>query len=191
MESIIDTANAICAHFSALPQVKSCTIYGSIASNSYDAYSDIDIAVDVSGSDNSIFARNVPELLGGLYPVIFFDYAPSLMPESYVVSIAISAENPFRMVDIKCTATLHFTTLSRADFPMNRADHTLKLFIASLKHMLRAVYCAADITRMHKRVCGVSDTNDPKEMMENVFRWLEENAEPRHQGFLHSLRKFR
>jgi len=125
MESIIDTANAICAYFSALPQVKSCTIYGSAASSSYDAYSDIDIAVDVSGSDNSIFARSVPEMLGGLYPIIFFDYAPSLMPESYVVSHAISAENPFRMVDIKCTATPHFTTLSRADFPMNRVNHTL------------------------------------------------------------------
>jgi len=56
--------------------------------------------------------------------------------------------------------------------------------------MLRGADCAADIARMYKRVCGVFGTDDPKEMMEKVFRWLAENTEPRHQGFLNSLQKF-
>lgn len=190
MDNIIEIANSIRSYFISLPEVQNCTIYGSVANNTCDEYSDIDIELDVSGCDNSFFALKVPEILGRLYPVIFFDYAPSLMPDNYVVSNAISTDNPFLMVDIKCVATPHFMTVSKSDFPYALVDHTLKVFVANLKHFIRGVDCFDDIARMHKRVCGQSDSLAPENMMKNVFDWLEDNIDNIHQKFFDSLGKF-
>ena len=190
MNNIVEISNSIRSYFISLPEVQHCTIYGSVANNTCDDYSDIDIELDVSGCDNSLFVLKVPEILGRLYPVIFFDYAPSLMPDNYVVSNAISSDNPFLMVDIKCVATPHFTTVSKSDFPYDRVDHTLKVFVANLKHSIRGVDCFNDIARMHKRVCRQSDLLAPEKMMENVFTWLEDNIDNTHQKFLDSLRNF-
>ena len=190
MESTMEIANSIRSYFMLLPEVQNCTIYGSIANNTCDEYSDIDMELDISGCDNSLFALRVPEILGRLYPVIFFDYAPSLMPDSYVVSCAISSDNPFLIVDIKCIATPHFTTVLPSDFPCDRAVHTLKVFVANLKHWIRGADCYDDIARMHKRVCGPSNPLAPDSMMKDVFIWLEENIENTHKRFLDSLHKF-
>ena len=62
-------------------EVKNCTIYGSLSTNQFDEYSDIDIEVDVSGSDNGAFVLKAANLLNEIYPVIYSDYAPSLLPD--------------------------------------------------------------------------------------------------------------
>ncbi|MDR1630730.1 MAG: nucleotidyltransferase domain-containing protein [Oscillospiraceae bacterium] len=187
---IVDTAHEICAYFSLLPDVKKCTIYGSIAENYHDEFSDIDIELDVSGRDNSLFSLQIPELLNNAFPVLFFDYAPSLMPGGYIVSNAISSENPFLMVDIKCVAVPHFASVTKSDFPFSRVDHTLKVFVANLKHMLRGADCYDDIFRMHSRVCQSSDSMREEDMMKSVFRWLEANADSCLKNYLESLRSY-
>ncbi len=75
--------------------IKNCMIYGSLSTNSYDEYSDIDLEVDVSGTDNSLFIQRIPEILGAHYHIIFFDYTLSLAPHDYMVSVAIPNKNPF------------------------------------------------------------------------------------------------
>lgn len=188
--NIVDIANSIQSYFLSLTKVNDCRIYGSIAKNCYDKYSDIDIEVDVSGYDNSSFSLEIPDIISKIYPVLYFDYAPSLMPQSYIVSNAISAENPFLIVDVKCVATPHIMTLGRSSFPFDHYDHTLKVFVANLKHFLRGVDCVDDIVRMHSRVCGTSSQFEPDTMMKQVFSWLMDNANECHFSYLINLRNF-
>lgn len=180
-------AKEVCTFLESLPEVNSCRIYGSLSSASYDEYSDIDIEIDVSGIDNGVFATKLPQILSSKYDMIFFDYAPSLAPAKYVVSAALNAENPFMMVDICCTATPHYDTVSRQDLASrnNQYDHTLKLFTANLKHFLREADCYHDICKMYGRIFrDDTATHDEGYMLSAVYRWLQDNAELRHEIFV-------
>lgn len=186
-------ANQIRDFLLNLKEIKNCFIYGSVAKDSYDEYSDIDLEIDVSGIDNGEFATKLPDLLRSKYDVIFSDYAPSFAPEKYIVSIAISSENPFLIVDICCTAVPHYTNFSKTDFRNlnNHYDHTLKLFTANLKHYSRGTDCYNDIKKMYSRIFKNStETPDESEMLSMVFSWLKDHAENKYDAYLNALSKY-
>lgn len=186
-------AEEVCAFLKSLPEVKSCAVYGSLCSGTYDEYSDIDIEIDVSGVDNGVFATKLPDILSKNFEVIFFDYAPSLAPEKYIISVAMNPENPFRMVDICCVAKPHCSTVARKDLASlnNQYDHTLKLFIANLKHFLRETDCYADILKMYGRIFRDGmDIRDEAYMLDAVYGWLLNNAQPRHEAFVANLEEY-
>ncbi len=89
-------ANEICAFLQSIPEVKSCKQYGSLAEGTFDEYSDIDIEIDVSGEDNGIFLTRLPALFAKKYDIVFCDYAPSLAPEKYIVTIATNLKHYLR-----------------------------------------------------------------------------------------------
>ena len=91
-------AEQIIKILNSLPQVKGCKIYGSLINGNYDELSDIDIEVDVSGIDNGKFMLNIVDLLKDKVDIVYSDYAPSLIPEYYIVSVAIDRQNPFLIV---------------------------------------------------------------------------------------------
>lgn len=179
-------ANEVCTFLRSLPEVKSCGLYGSVSDNSYDEYSDIDIEIDVSGVDNAVFSTKIPDILSEKFDVVFYDYAPSLAPEKYVVSLAMNNENPFMMVDVACTAMPHCDTVSKQQLNSlnNLYDHTLKVFVANLKHFLRGVDCYDDISKMYVRIFRDRDVYDEEQMLNAVYEWLQENAEPRHEEYI-------
>lgn len=192
-KAIKDFANEICDFLMNIPEVKSCSLYGSLSKGTYDEYSDIDIAIDVSGVDNGLFITKLPELLTKEYDIIFYDYAPSLAPEKYIISVAINTENPFMVVDISCVANPHYDTVTKQDLARlnNQYDHTLKLFSANLKHHLRSAECYDDILKMHGRIFGKdAEIYDEEQMLEAVFRWLKENAEAQHEKYVSLLEKY-
>lgn len=155
-------------------------------------YSDIDIEIDVSGTDNSRFVTKIPGLLSQKYDVIFYDYAPSLAPEKYLVSVALNDENPFMLVDIACTAVPHCTNVSKQELAaLNHPyDHTLKLFTANLKHYLRGDVCCCDIQKMYRRISEKESLPGEKQMLQAVMKWLQEKAEPRHKNLLKRFTDF-
>lgn len=162
---------------SALPMVKSCEIYGSIARGTEDELSDIDIKVDVSGYDNGKFMLEVPQLLKNELGIIYSDFAPSLAPEQYIVSNAISAENPFTIVDINCVAEPHHTTVSKQQMANDVYTHTLKVWIANMKHFARGIECYNDIVRMANRLrIEDVDSKIEEELLSDTLSWLEENV---------------
>ena len=69
-DSLRDTANEIITFLNEIPTVRKCSIYGSLAMNTYDELSDIDIEVDVSGHDNGQFMLELVELLKGKCRII-------------------------------------------------------------------------------------------------------------------------
>jgi predicted nucleotidyltransferase len=171
-----------------LPMVKGCQLYGSLASGTYDDFSDIDISVDVSGYDNSIFMLEIPELLCET-PIYFYDFAPSLIPESYIVTLAIHTENPFRMVDIKCVGEPFCQTVTRDQIKNELIPHTLKLWVANMKHFLRGVDCRQDIIKMSNRI-KISNANEKSgsELLKETLTWLEENQTENIAEFIRSCR---
>lgn len=56
-------ADELMDFLNTLPQVKSCSLYGSLTNGKADRFSDIDISVDVSGVNNGMFMKTLPSLL--------------------------------------------------------------------------------------------------------------------------------
>lgn len=190
--SLRDTANEIITFLNEIPMVRRCEIYGSLATNTYDELSDIDIEIDVSGYDNGQFMLELVELLKGKFGIYYSDYAPSLIPERYIVSIAIDEKNPFLIVDLCCCAKPHYTTVTKQQVSEknNKYTHILKLWTANLKHYVREKECYGDIVRMGQKLAPEDiETKDEVEILERTLCWLEENVENGLYEFIESCRR--
>lgn len=190
--SLINKANEIISILKEIPAVKGCVLYGSLSTDTYDELSDIDIEVDVSGSDNGQFMLELTEMLKDNITIYYSDYAPSLIPDKYIVSIAIDVNNPFLIVDLSCSAVPHCTTVTKQQV-MERNEkyvHTLKVWTANLKHYVRGIECYDDILRMAKRLSIADiDTKDEAELLEESLCWLEDNVENNLDEYVESCRR--
>ena len=169
--------------------VKKCTLYGIIAAGNYDEMSDADIEIDVSGKDNGLFALKLPLMLKKRMPVYWFDFAPSLAPEKYVVSMALDENDPFRVVDVCVVADPHCTTVTKQVLTERNdsVSHTFKLWTANLKHYARGAECRGDIEKMAKKL-DIDVSLSSAEILSAVLAWLEENAPEELSVFLASCR---
>lgn len=191
-ELLRSRVDEIIAAISEIPAVKGCSIYGSLAADTCDEMSDIDIEVDVSGSDNGKFMLELSGLLKDKLKIYYSDYAPSLVPDRYIVSVAIDENNPFLIADLCCSAQPHCTTVTRQQVAAenNAFTHMLKLWTANLKHYRRGAECRADISRMAGKI-GIEDIagKDEAALLEETLCWLESNADSGLKGFVESCRK--
>ena len=186
LKTLNEIAEEIREYIETINEVKSCRIYGSISDKKTDKYSDIDLEIDVSGSDNSVFVTLIPEIINKKYPIIFYDFAPSLMPEQYIVSMPISEMNPFLILDIKCVANPHIMTLNKENFMKNnKFTHIIKVFVANFKHYIRGVECSNDILRMYKKI--YTDEINTKEMLIKTYEWLQMNTEEKYKKYLDNI----
>lgn len=174
------------AFLTAHPSVRSLTLYGSLAESRDDEYSDIDMALDVSGTDNGVFLLALPGILAQKYPVLYTDFAPSLAPDKYILTSAIYPENPFLLLDISVTAAPHYTTVTKEMLSErnDRCSHTLKLFTANLKHFLRSSDCGRDIRKMAGRLPGYDEKSSLPDMLRYTYLWLTENCASELQTYL-------
>ena len=170
-----------------IPEVNSCTVYGSLTNGKSDELSDIDIEIDVSGCDNGQFMLRLVDLLKDKLNIFYYDYAPSLIPDDYIVSIALDENNPFLIADLKCIADPHFTTVTKqqAKDLNNKFAHTLKLWTANLKHFARGKDCRDDIVGMAQKLKIANiDNKDEKMLLEETLSWLENNVADDLQTFI-------
>lgn len=186
---IQELAARISDYLETLPQVRSHSFYGSLQNGNYDQYSDLDIQIDVSGIDNGHFLLELPELLSKKFSIVFYDYAPSLAPQKYVVTVAVDSQNPFLCMDFACVATPHFETVSRQDLQKRNSpyDHTLKLFVANLKHWLRGADCRTDIEKLYFKVFPSDQLPDSESVrLQHVYSWLRNHAHTKYLPYLDS-----
>ena len=165
--------------------VRRTALRGSLATGQTDEYSDIDVLVDVSGSDNGRFATRIPALLGRHVPVLFSDWAPSLLPETYVQTCFLDGAPIFWNVDVECMATPHVPSLTRV--AVQPRDHGLKLWVLDAKHLLRGAATAdPDIRRLAARLLPVAEATPPdlRLLMRRVLDELSRSAPPAYAGFL-------
>ena len=185
-------AENIMALLNDMPEVKACALYGSLSDGQYDELSDIDINVDVSGHDNGRFMLTLAERLSQHISVYYNDYAPSLVPEKYIVSIAIDEEHPTRVVDLCCVANPHCTTVDGSQIRAlnDKFSHMLKLWTANWKHHIRGTECRGDILRMAEKI-GIENRVEKSnvQILEETLAWLEVNAPQRLWNFVKSCRR--
>lgn len=114
----------------------------------------------------------LPKLLKDKINVFYYDYAPSLIPDRYIVSAAIDEYNPFLIVDFCCAASPHCSTVTRqqAKERNDTAIHLLKLWTANLKHYVRGSNCHDDIVHMGQKL-GIDDWDslEDKTILREVF----------------------
>lgn len=190
--SLRDKADEIISVLNEVPAIKKCSIYGSLATDTYDELSDIDIEIDVSGYDNGQFMIELVEMLSDKLDIYYYDYAPSLVPEQYIVSIAIDKDNPFLIVDLCCYADPHCTTVTKQQVlgKNEKYSHILKVWTANLKHWVRGSECYDDIVRMAKKLSIKDiDSKDETELLDETLCWLEENVENALNEFIESCRR--
>lgn len=190
MDMLLKKAEEVITYLNNLPKVKACSLYGSLANGNADKHSDIDIKVDVSGSDNGTFMKALPKLMAKRFSVIWHDFAPSLAPEQYVVSVAIDENNPFCVVDLKCTATPHIVTVQKRDLENDIYFHLIKLWTANCKHHIRGADCTSDIQKMGRRTIGSEcETMTNEQILEEILHRLENNATPGTAVYIANCRK--
>ncbi|MDO5478717.1 MAG: nucleotidyltransferase domain-containing protein [Clostridia bacterium] len=186
-----EKASEIMALLNDIPGVKKCNLYGSVAKDTYDELSDIDIEIDVSGIDNGLFMLDVTELLKDKMDIYYADYAPSLAPDKYIVSLAIDKDNPFLILDLCIVANPHCTTVTKEDVmgKNEKYTHILKLWTANLKHYVRGNECLKDILKMAKKI-GTEDAESKSkdELLRETLHYLEANAPRRLSEFIKNLR---
>ena len=176
--------------FGQRPEVKSVSLYGSIVKGTADSYSDIDIKLDVSGYDNGKFLLGVSAMLEEKYPVLYSDFAPSLAPEQYVISCAMSEENPFLIVDVNCAAEPHVASVAKSDLKNDPVVHVLKLWVANMKHFIRGQECYRDICKMHRKSVGDGlPVGQELLMLRQTLDWLEARVPERLLGYVKSCRR--
>lgn len=192
MQNRFASAQRLMEILRSFPEVRECSLYGSLARGTADCLSDIDIELDVSGCDNGAFLLRLPELLQRHISVVYHDFAPSLMPEKYVVSIALSESDPFLIADLCCNAEPHCRTITRAQAAAlnDPTAHLIKLWTANCKHHARGADCRADILRMAGKA-GIAEGENKTES-ELLLQTLEriERMTPEHYAeLLHSCRR--
>lgn len=169
-----------------------CKLYGSLVTDAYDELSDIDIEVDVSGFDNGQFMLSIADILKDKLSIYYCDYAPSFVPEKYIVSLGIEAENPFLVLDLYCYAEPHCTTVTKQHVMAanDKFTHTLKVWTANLKHYARGDECYDDIVRMARRLdIEEFEVMGEVELLEAVLCWMEDNVTDELEGFIASCRR--
>lgn len=186
------TAKRIMELLNEMPEVIGCELYGSIAEGTYDELSDIDINVDVSGHDHGIFMLTLAKRMGEKIRVYYSDYAPSLVPEKYIVSMAINEEKPTCVVDVCCCASECRSAVTRQQVRAlnDPFSHMLKLWTANWKHYVRGRECREDILRMAGKI-GIAnpEEKDEAQILEETLKWLEENKPEEMGQFIRSCRK--
>lgn len=170
----ITLANEIISYLKEFPFTKSCNLHGSLSLDKYDEYSDIDIQIDVSGSDNGKILLMLPYLINKKFPLAYTAFAPRFAPDLYVVSIAILDENIFHFIDIECIASPHISSLSKDEI-LNITDFSalkLKLLIGCLKKYLRGIECSEEI----KFIIKDSSSDKISTMLEKAFQDIAINS---------------
>ena len=180
MNSQPEIAKRIMQLFEGVDGVKNVFLSGSISKGVYDEYSDIDIGVDVSGSDNARFTQTIISVLRDNLDTHFHDWATSLLPEKYVIAFYLKRAPLFWYVDITSIATPHVPTLTRDCITNDPLAHFIKLWTIHAKYVLRGGV-HENITVLGNRVLGPDYSPDipPARLLKLTLDGITERADGR------------
>lgn len=185
-------AQRVLALFREDIRVKNAFLRGSLRDGHVDAYSDIDVGIDVSGHDNAAYCQTIIETMSQSFDLHFYDWACSLMPQSYVLTFYIKDLPIFWNVDFECVATPHHATLTRQVVARDRVAGLFKVWALNAKYILRGVpRIEQQVLDFGKRALGDDTLNDarPIEVMATVLNHLRNLAHPKHLDFADACQK--
>lgn len=116
----------------------------------------------------------------------FYDWACSLMPQSYVLTFYIKGLPVFWNVDVECTATPHHGTLTREAVDRDPVAGLLKVWALDAKYILRRVLGIDRQVRAFGQRTFKGEALDGREcaeVMAMVLDHLRSRIQPRHREF--------
>jgi len=136
----IDIAE-ICGKLKTLDFVTDVSVTGSRIEGCADPYSDIDLIVDIQRLQPDAALLEITEFMNMTYSPLWFDYANSLMPSKFLVSMFIDCENPFCFLDIGIFNKEEDLAYDPEKFKNDKWVHLTKLWIMNFKYYLRNDKC--------------------------------------------------
>lgn len=190
----LDLAKRVISTFLAQDEVKAAFLNGSLARGTADEFSDIDIIVDVSGSDNGMYLERVVALIEQDFGVRFHYYACHRVPDIYVVCLFLRDASVFQIVDVQCVATPHCRSVSRDDLRRIRDDVAglLKGWVKHAVLILRGVEDAPSKIReyIQPRIGDAYEASLPPErLLALLLDEIQLRAGTRHHDFIGECRK--
>ncbi|MFC7623309.1 nucleotidyltransferase domain-containing protein [Microlunatus sp. GCM10028923] len=130
-----ELAEAVIARLAATPGVVGVRSFGSLASGGADAYSDIDLIVDLDDISDRAFALDLPGHLASLGRPLITGWGLNRLPDTYVRTIYLADYPLFWHLDIGCAGPRH-----EDDADLGRRYHwpqIFKMWIAAVKEQVR------------------------------------------------------
>jgi len=157
--------------------IENIKLVGSISENKSDEYSDIDIELKDnkrSPVENITIALNI---LSEKYDVLFSDWAKSLLPEKYVLSVFLKQENIFSHIDLSCYQDINFPDVTRDQLPQDKVYHIFKLWICNAKQEIRKSHERNLIDSLYSKFFELNDSTPNSKKFEKVLDWLHKNSD--------------
>ena len=135
-------------------EFSSVSLGGSLATNTHDSMSDIDILIESehrSDIDNVLLAS---QMLGKEFETTLSDWAGSLLPEKCLMSLFIAGVPLFWWIDLGCMHSPRFPPTMRQDLPVNTNDHVAKLWVMNAKYYLRHDTAKLRLDHLYRRLFG-------------------------------------
>lgn len=130
----------------------SVELRGSLSGGKADRFSDIDLTVASDSLSDLFLVERVTEKLRACYPILFFDWAKSLLPTKRVISFYIDYVSIFWNVDTDFAVPENLREISRERLSGDTIEHGLKLWCLTLKYIYyrRSVIPEKAVRRLYK-----------------------------------------
>lgn len=158
-------------------EINEIRLVGSLSENNFDNFSDIDILLkDTKRSPVENINLALKTIQSNL-DVIFSDWAKSLLPEKYVLSIFLKQENIFWYIDLSCYRDKNFQDTCRESLPQDKIYHMFKLWICNAKQEVRKREERNNIDIVYLRIFHDSDSVSKKEKYAKILDWLFQHSD--------------
>lgn len=159
----------ICNKLKTLDFVTDVQEIGSRSEGHADCYSDVDLVVNVHNIKPDMALLKITEFMTKTYCPLWTDYANSLMPKKFLVSMFIDCENPFCFLDIGIYNN-EIISYDQRDFENDKWVHLTKLWIMNFKYYLRKDNCSPQLL---KKMMKKANINDYKNELDGFGKLLE------------------
>lgn len=146
IQSQKEYADVLIRYFKRSGQFGSARIIGSLASDQFDAFSDIDIELQIKNTDPVSTVRTSLDVIRQHYPVCFYDWARSLAPERVLMSVYLEEVSRFWNIEIS-VVTATDSAVDGRTFEENAHLHALKLWLIDAKSFLREGQAVSSVSR--------------------------------------------
>lgn len=124
-------------HLKGLAFITRIDVIGSRVEQTSDVYSDVDLLLTIKDStpDNALY--EVTESVKAKFQPAWYDFANSLMPDKFLISIFIGGDNPFTFYDIGILNSDRNLVYDKTLFENDHSIHLMKLWVMNYKYMMR------------------------------------------------------
>ena len=162
----------------ALDFVAAVELTGSRKTGAEDAFSDFDLSVTVRGLPADQGLARIASHLKNEYRPLWLDYANSLMPGKFLVSIFFAGENPFAFYDIGVQNHDAGLLYDSSAFRNDPWVHLTKLWILNFKHYLRRTPAFPFRFAKMMETAGITGYSGALDGFSRLLALLESRPEP-------------